>query len=493
MAGIGFELKRIFKQEGLSSILAGAAYSTLVVIGPTIMVMLTLLILYATVGYLKISYTERELLSSTILYIFVFGLIITGPINAVMSRYIADKFYEEKYEDILPSYYMGLLICMVIGAISGGIFCYRLITVGELEIVYVAIAYLMFMALITVFYSLTYLSATKDYKIIAMDFLIGMILAFVSVQFLRLGFGLTVRFAMLAGLLIGFSIIATLQMAYIRHYFVFRNKNYMECLGYFKNFKRLFFGTLFYTLGIYVHNFVFWTTPEHLVIADSFVTYQAYDMAACLGMFTSISAMVIFTVMAETNFHEIYQKYIESVIGDTLENIELNKRKMFRLLVQQIGYVVRVQAVISIVIFLLAIVFLPDYGFTGLEMTMYPALSAAFFGIFIMYCNIIFLYYFNDNTGTFMTGLIFLSGVLVGSLITKNLEPQFYGLGAFAGALLGWTYSFFRIRYLEKNFDYHIMCNSKIFDKKRKKTNVTDGLLVHKKDSYKQRKTSNVG
>ena len=42
MAGIGFELKRIFKQEGLSSIIAGAAYSTLVVIGPTIMVMLTL-------------------------------------------------------------------------------------------------------------------------------------------------------------------------------------------------------------------------------------------------------------------------------------------------------------------------------------------------------------------------------------------------------------------------------------------------------------------
>ena len=467
MAGIGFELKRIFKKEGLGSMVAGALYSTIVVIGPTIMVMITLLFLYGTMGYLNVPYSERELLSSTILYIFVFALIITAPINAVMSRYIADKFYEEKYEDILPSYFMGLLICIVIGAIVGGIFGYRLVTEGDLNIVYVIVAYLMFMALITVFYSLTYLSATKDYKIIAVDFLIGMVITFLSAQLFRMVLGFSMSFSILFGMFIGFGVIGTLQMAYIRHYFVISNNNYTECLGYFKNFKRLYFGTLFYTLGIYVHNFIFWTTPEHLVIARSFVTYQAYDMAACLGMFTNISIMVIFTVMAETNFHDVYQKYIEAVIGDTLENIELSKKKMFRLLVQQIGYVVRIQAVISVIIFLLAIVFLPDYGFTGLEMTIYPSLAAAFFGIFIMYCNVIFLYYFNDNTGTLVTGLLFFTGVLVGSLITKNLTPQFYGMGAFAGAVIGWTYSFFRIRYLEKCFDYHILCNSKIFHTKK--------------------------
>lgn len=469
MAGIGFELKRIFKKEGLGSMLAGAVYSTIVVIGPTLMVMVTLLILYGTMGYLNVPYSGRELLSSTILYIFVFALIITAPINAVMSRYIADKFYEDKYEDILPSYFMGLCICIVIGAITGGIFSYRLVTVGDLNIIFVTVGYLMFMALITVFFSLTYLSATKDYKIIAADFLIGMVITFLSAQLFRIGLGFPVPFSILLGMLIGLGVIGTLQMAYIRHYFVISNKNYTECLSYFKKFKRLFFGTLLYTLGIYVHNFVFWTIAEHLVIAKSFVTYQAYDMAACLGMFTNISVMVIFTVMAETNFHDVYQKYIEAVIGDTLENIEINKKKMFRLLVQQIGYVVRIQAVISIVIFMLAIVFLPDYGFTGLEMTIYPSLAAAFFGIFIMYCNIIYLYYFNDNTGTFVTGLLFFIGVLVGSLVTKNLAPQFYGLGAFAGAIIGWTYSFFRIRYLEKNFDYHILCNSKIFDVKSEK------------------------
>ena len=63
----------------------------------------------------------------------------------------------------------------------------------------------------------------------------------------------------------------------------------------------------------------------------------------CLPVFQQWLSLLLWR---KRNFHEIYQKYIESVIGDTLENIELNKKKMFRLLVQQIGYVVRVQAVI---------------------------------------------------------------------------------------------------------------------------------------------------
>ena len=53
-------------------------------------------------------------------------------------------------------------------------------------------------------------------------------------------------------------------------------------------------------LGLYVHNFIFWTTDMRLYVANTFYTHQVYDMATCLAMFTNISTMVIFTVMAET-------------------------------------------------------------------------------------------------------------------------------------------------------------------------------------------------
>ena len=115
-------------------------------------------------------------------------------------------------------------------------------------------------------------------------------------------------------------------------------------------------------------------------------------------------------------------------------------------------------------------------------MTIYPALVAAFFGIFTMYCNIIFLYYFNDSTGTFYTGLIFFIGTLIGSLVATRLEPQFYGIGALFGALLGWTFSYFRIRYLEKHFDYHIMCSMHVI--KAKHTKKPDSV-VYRRDGEK--------
>ena len=46
MAGIGFELKRIFKKGSILSTIEGVGYSSIVTIGPMVMVIGTLLLLY---------------------------------------------------------------------------------------------------------------------------------------------------------------------------------------------------------------------------------------------------------------------------------------------------------------------------------------------------------------------------------------------------------------------------------------------------------------
>ena len=74
----------------------------------------------------------------------------------------------------------------------------------------------------------------------------------------------------------------------------------------------------FYTLGLYIHNFVFWTTEMRMVVAYSFVCAQPYDMASCLAMFTNISATVIFIARVEMYFHSRYKAYSEAVIGGRL-------------------------------------------------------------------------------------------------------------------------------------------------------------------------------
>lgn len=469
MAGIGFELKKVFQEENISKNLGGVGYSTLVTVGPTFIVISTIILLYKVLGYLSVGYADRELLSSTILYAFIFSVIIVSPFNGVMSRFVADKIYEEKYEDILPSFYVGLLITVIVAAIFAIPFALRLVFIGKVSWIFTFASYSLFFTLIIAFYSMTYLYATKNYKIVAGYFVIGMIFSFIIAVALFFIFRAPTINAILYGLTIGFLIISILQFSYIKKYFNKSSNNYLLCLKYFKNQKKIFFSNLFYTLGIYVHNFVFWALAEPTIIAKCYVSIPSYDMASCIAMFSNISAIIIFTVMAETKFHDKYQEYGEKVIGATWREIVKAKRSMFRLLMKQLVYVVAIQAVITATIYLICVTILPKAGFGGMIMVIYPSLTAAFFAIFIMYCSIIYLYYLNDNTGALITSTLFLASVLIGSVIATRLPENLYGIGAFAGATIGWSYSFFRIRYMEKNFDEHIFCEVNIINKKNMK------------------------
>lgn len=467
MAGIGYELKKIFKEESISRLASGIAYSTLVTIGPTLVVISTILALYVILGLLSVPYYDRELLSSTILYGFIFGLLVTAPFNGVMSRYIADKIYEEKYEDILPSFYTGVFLNVIVGAILGIPFIVRLIFVGNVDPIFAFVSYAFFMTIIITFYSMIYLSATKDYKMIAIFYILGMGIAFcLAILFNYLN--LSVIKSILYGITIGFSIIAILEFSYMKKYFTKNSGNYFDCLSYFRKQKNIWISNLFYILGLYVHNFVFWTHPSHIVVAKSYVSMQSYDMASALAMFTNISTIILFTVMAETRFHTEYQRYNEAVIGKTWTEISMAKKSMFKLLAQQISYILSIQFIIAATIFLIGILVFPRLGFSGSVIVIYPSLVGAFIVIFLMYCNIIYMFYFNDTSGAMYTSIIFCLSVLIGSIFSLEFKELFYGIGAFIGAFIGWSFSFFRIKFIENNFDEHIFCNVNIVKKESK-------------------------
>lgn len=465
MAGIGYELKTIFKEESISRLTGGIIYSTIVITGPTLIVIATILILYMVLGFLSVSYIDRELLSSTILYVFIFSLLVTSAFNGVMSRYIADKIYEEKIDDILPSFYTGVFLNTLVGAFLGIPFTLRLIFIGKVDPIFSFVSYCFFIVLIITFYSMIYLLATKDYKIIAAFYTIGMVVTLILAN-LFYEFGLATTKSILYGITIGFLVITILQFSYMKKYFNSNSRRYKECLHYFKDYKKIGLCNFFYILGFYIHNFVFWTHPAHIIVAKSYVSFQCYDMASCLAMFTNISTIIIFTVMAETKFHNKYQRYNEAVIGKTWNDIVETKRSMFRLLIQQVCYLTGIQAIITSLIFLISIINLPKLGFGGSVLVIYPSLAGALLAIFLMYCNIIFLFYFNDNRGAMFTSIIFCTSVLIGSIFSIRLSEPLYGLGVFLGAFIGWSFSFFRIKYIEKHFDEHIFCRTNILKKR---------------------------
>jgi len=334
--------------------------------------------------------------------------------------------------------------------------------VGKVDPVFVFMGYCGYMALMVTFYSMLYLSICKVYNIISGFFLVGMTVTVVLSLVLVYLFGVDVTYSMLASLDVGFLIIAALEYALVKSYFRENSGKYREVFRYFKKYRKLVLTNFLYTLGMYMHNFVFWTTDMRLEVARSFVCMTSYDMATCLAMFSNISASVIFISRVEMHFHERYKSYSEAVTGGRGMDVQNAKSRMFEQLSDELLNLVRIQFIVTIVVFFLFMIFMPRLGMGGLVMQIYPCLTAGYFILFIMYAAIIFLYYFNDLGGALMTAFAFAFATFLGAEVSKEFTPMWYGIGLVFGAFVGWTVSYYRLRWVEKRLDIHIFCKGNL-------------------------------
>lgn len=462
MAGVGVKLNRIFKKDSIAVDIAGFTYSIVITIAPMLVVIAGILLMGWVLGLGEAAYLDRELFSCTVLYVFIFALLVVAPFNAVLSKYVQDAIYEERHQDILPCYYLGLLMTLVPGCVIGISFSLWEHFVGGVDVFYVFLGFCAYISMILVFYSMIYLSVCKDYERISLFFLLGMVVSFLLSMVLRFLCHWAITDSMLFSLAVGFFLIAVLEFTALKRYFLKNSNRYKPVLQYFVKWWKLVVANFFYVFGLYVHNFVFWTADEGRIIAKSFVFNQAYDIATCLAMFTNLSATVIFITHVEMHFYEKYRAYSEAVIGGKGIDIENAKEQMFRQLGSELMNLVRVQFIISVVIYLLCVVFLPQYGFAGPALRIYPCLAAGYFILFLMYASLMFLYYFNDLTGAVMTVLSFFFVTFLGSIVSMGLSDIWYGAGLVLGAYAGWSVAYMRLRWVERNLDTHIFCQGQI-------------------------------
>ena len=458
MAGIGVKLNRIYHKNTITTNIVGFFYSTVVTIAPVLVVIINLMLMQKVLKFNTVRYIERELFSCTVLYVFIFSLLTTSPFNAVLSRYLSDVIFEERYEEVQPCHRVGLLVNICFSCLFAIPFCFWEHLVGGVAIYYVFTGYCCFVSLVSVFYNMLYLSICKEYRLISLYFLIGMVLAFVLAVFLRYVCKVSIGYSMLLGLAVGFFLTAVLEWAKIRQFFPDNSEEYRRVFQYFRRYWHLILINFLYTLGLFIHNFVFWGTDMAMHLVRSFVCNQPYDMATCLAMFTNISASVIFISRVEMYFHERYRAYADAVFGGRGIDIRNTRRRMFRQLGSELMTLVRLQFIVSVFIFLIFIIFLPGMGYAGIVMRIYPMVAAGYFILFLMYAEIIFLYYFEDLKGALITAISFCAGTFLASLIAVHLNSILYGIGIWTGSMIGFSVAYRRLQWLEKNLDEHMFC-----------------------------------
>lgn len=472
MAGIGVKLDKIYEKNTLITTLSGMSYSTVVTIAPMVIVIGAIFAMMKLLQFDKLEYSERELFSCTVLYIFVFALIATSVLNAVVSRYIADKIFEDEYGAIMPCFYFCLVLTLIIGLVPAFIFFVHEYVVGKVDPVFILFSFIGYVALIFVFHAMQFLNICKEYEKITLFYLIGMVLGVVSALLINMMIH-HVIYSMLLGVDIALILVCVLEYAQLIKFFPVNDHQYTKVCGHFKTYWSLIISNTLYILGLYAHNFVYWTSEMRVVVRESFVCAEPYDMATFLALITNISASVIFITAVERRFSGKYRIYVEKLIGGRLDDIETAKNRMFRQIGVELLGLVRIQFIISVALFLIFIVVLPQIGISGFIMQMYPCLAAGYFILFLMYGGMVFLYYYNDLLGAILTSATFLVTELVVTLIVRNYTNVWYGLGVVLGASLGFVICYIRLRWVERNIDRHIFCegNIKPYGKGQKPSN----------------------
>lgn len=462
MAGIGVKLNKIYHKNTITTNIIGFFYSTVVTIAPILVVIINLILMQYALKFNTVRYIDREIFSCTILYIFIFSLLSTSPFNAVLSRYMSDVIFEERYEDVQPCHRVGLVTNICFSCLFAIPFCIREHLVGGVPIYYVFTGYCCFVSLVIVFYNMLYLSICKEYRLISLYFLVGMVVAFLLSLFLRYVCNVSITYSMLLALTIGFFLTAVLEWAKIHQFFPDNSEEYKRVFEYFGKYWQLILINFLYTLGLFIHNFVFWGTDMAMHLVKTFVCNQPYDMATCLAMFTNISASVIFISRVEMYFHERYRDYADAVFGGRGLDIRNTKKRMFRQLASEVMTLVRLQFIVSVLIYLIFVIFLPGMGYAGLVMRIYPMMAAGYFVLFLMYSEIIFLYYFEDLNGALITALSFCAGTFLASLIATNMSNIFYAFGVWTGSVIGFTVAYARLRWMESHLNEHMFCRGNI-------------------------------
>lgn len=457
MAGIGFELRKIFKKDTLFSKIKGAMFATMATIGPTITFIVLLMAIRFIMEVMNIRELEEYFFSSACLYIFVMATMISSVLNTISSRFTADKIYEKKEQYIPSAMYGTIFIAVLLAGFIGLIMC-SLLYIKYHVSVYFLIGYYFFGIMITVTYTvMTFISAIKEYMKITKSYATGILIACVMFFLLYL-FRLHVILCILYSLIIGFFIINIRLIYYILSYFKESNKKFFEFVTYYKKYPFLLFSGICYIMGLYITNIIYWFFSEISEKITIFHVASPYDMATFLAIIVNLPAVVIFVVKVETEIFETYRKYVSAVNNASYEVIEKYREIMSDTISVQLFFIYEVQLIIVVILTCLSIFLFPLLGLGSLTLDFFLLLGIGYYCIFSMYFTIVILYYFDDSKGSFFTAGIFFAITFISAIIAIRLGIGYYALPPLLGSLIGWCFAFFRLRKVLKNINIRLFC-----------------------------------
>lgn len=457
LAGIGFELKKIYGRKTLAANVWGTVYATMSTIGPSILSAGLLLLLEFFLMRAGWTLLEERFFIAATSYTFIIATLVAVLFAAPVSRYISDSIFLDREEEICPSAFGVLALSSVLAGLIMLILCIQMRIQDGVPLQFLVAFYFVGVLVTDVYTMMTYASALKHYKALTLSFFLGFLLA-VSVYFLCANvFGIDkVTAAYISFACCYFLVLVALVFQCVRAFGIPKD-HYFAFLSYFRRYPRLAFAGFAYTLGIYIPTIIYWIFSGMTETISIFQTAPVYDYALFLAIFMNMPMLVIFVVKVETTFYEKYTLYVSALNKGTYDLLEKEREAMGRILRHELFFVYETQFIITIVLICLVSVFFPYLNASPTMLRMFILLSLAIYTVFCMYCTIIVFYYFSDYQSACIGTLVFLVTTIAGAITSAWLN-DFYPLPLLIGGLCGWVVSFLLLRKRMEKLDSFLMC-----------------------------------
>lgn len=458
MAGIGFELRKIYGRKTLVANITGSIYAAMTAVGPSIMAAILILSLKFLMDRAGISELESRFFISSFTYIFLVSILISAFFSTTLSRYISDCIFQEAEQELSASVFGTLTAGTVIAGIMMLFLCFGMYTHSNVPLHFLAVYYCLGIAVTNTYNIMTYVSALKQYKEITGSYFMGLVLA--GILYLT-GIYICewpVIMSAYLGLACGYILVLLLLVFWCVKAFGKPGPKYFACLRYFAKYPKLTLSGFCYMLGFYITTMIYWGFSDMKEQVSIFRTAPAYDLALFMAIAVNMSALVIFVVKAETSFFEKYVEYLSALNGGSYIRIEKARENMTHIIRYQLFFVYEVQLIITVVLICLVNIFFPYLGISTQVLNLFMILSMGLYTVFCMYFTVILLYYFEDHTSACIGPCVFLAVTAVLAVFVCFLGRAWYGLPLLIGGLFGWILSFWRLRYRLEHLNAFLMC-----------------------------------
>ena len=426
MAGIGFELRKYLNEDSFSGTLKAYGFAGLISAGPWVLSILGVMLIGIVALSQKVGGHEVEQFTTSVTWIMGSSLVLSGLLQLVFTRFIADRLFEGRPDVINPNLFGAMLLTTLVSGLIG---IALLLTVFQESFSYEMLMLGNFVALNNVWIVVIFVAGLKKFKNILYSFFAGYATT-VCLSILLIPYGIN---GLLSGLLAGHAVLLFTMLAVVipEHPLTHTDTVRADFMRRKQIFPILIFIGLFYNLGIWIDKLMFWFFPgTSEVIIGPLRASLIYDLPIFLAYLSIIPGMAVFLLRIETDFAEAYDGFFTAVRGNaSLQEIETLGNEMILAVREGIFQIIKVQGMTVLILYMLGPKIIAWLGISDKFIHLYYIDLVGVAAQVLMLAVLNVLFYLDRLSDAFWLTLTLLITNSAFTWITLQMGPMYYGYG----------------------------------------------------------------